>query len=223
MRAARCAGFTLIDVLVLIVLLGTIAGAFVGLFGKMSAQSAQSLRDRQALALAESLLAEVRAMPFTYCDANDARATQASGAFVGGSGCATSVDGLGPEAGESRYSAANRFDGVSDYQGLNLPGAGCAGICDINGTVLNPADGMLAGCSANVAMAPQAMPGIAALDANGRPQVLRVVVTVRCPGRRRADPRRIEGAPCAEPHLRPRASAPPAGVRADSAASRWSS
>lgn len=180
-RAAR--GFTLIDVLVLIVLVGTVAGSFTLLFGKLAAQSAQALRDRQALALAGSLLAEVRSMPFTFCDANDTRAALATGAFVGGTGCTSTVDGLGPEAGESRYAAANRFDAVSDYRGLALPGAGCGGgICDIAGTLLNPGGGMLSNCQATVAMAAQAMAGIAALDANGRPQALRVVVTVRCPG-----------------------------------------
>ena len=179
----RARGFTLIDVLVLIVLVGTVAGSFTVLFGKLAAQSAQALRDRQALAIGQALLAEVRGMPFTYCDPGDARASLATGAFVGGTGCASTVDALGPEAGESRYSAANRFDGVSDYNGLALPGPGCAaGICDINGTLLNPAGGMLTGCQANVAMAPQALTGIAALDANGRPQVLRIAVTVRCPG-----------------------------------------
>ena len=179
----RAAGFTLIDVLVLIVLVGTVAGSFTVLFGKLSAQSSQALRDRQALAIAQALLAEVRSMPFTYCDAGDARATLATGAFAGGTGCATAVDALGPEAGETRYNPANRFDGVSDYHGLTLPGPGCpGGICDINGTLLSPAGGGLTGCQASVTMAAQAMPGIAALDANGRPQVLRAVVTVRCPG-----------------------------------------
>lgn len=180
--SSRRRGFTLIDVLVLIVLVGTVAGSFTVLFGKLSAQSAQALRDRQALALAESLLAEVRAMPFTYCDGGDARVAQATGAFAGGTGCAATVDGLGPEAGESRYLAANRFDGVSDYHGLQLPGPGClGGICNIAGNLLSGAGGMLTGCQAGVVMAAQALPGIAALDANGRPQVLRIVVTVRCP------------------------------------------
>jgi type II secretory pathway pseudopilin PulG len=186
-RPASCSsrrrGFTLIDVLVLIVLVGTVAGSFTLLFGKLSAQSAMALRDRQALALAQALLAEVRSLPFTYCDGGDARVALATGAFAGGSGCAASVDLLGPEGGESRYAAANRFDGVSDYQGLQLPGPGCpGGICDIAGNLLNPPGGMLAGCQAGVAMAPQALAGIAALDANGRPQGLRIVVTVRCPG-----------------------------------------
>lgn len=169
--------------LVLIVLVGTVAGSFTVLFGKLAANSAHALRDRQALALAQGLMAEVRSAPFAYCDGGDARAALATGAFFGGSGCAASVDGLGPEGGETRYAPANRFDGVSDYHGLVLPGAGCAGgICDIAGNLMTPNGGMLTGCSAGVVMAAQALPGIAALDANGRPQALRIVVTVRCPG-----------------------------------------
>jgi len=117
------------------------------------------------------------------CDGGDARVGLATGALLGATGCAASVDGLGPEGGESRYAAANRFDGVSDYHGLTLPGPGCpGGICDIAGNLLNPPGGMLAGCQAGVVMAPQALAGIAALDANARAQVLRIVVTVRCPG-----------------------------------------
>ena len=74
-------GFTLIDVLVLIVLVGTVAGSLTVLFSRLSAQSAQTLRAQQALTLAMSLLDEVRAMPMTYCDPQDARATTATGAF----------------------------------------------------------------------------------------------------------------------------------------------
>ena len=121
-------------------------------------------------------------MPFTYCDPNDARAALATGAFAGGTGCATLVDALGPEPGESRYGVANRFDGVSDYQGFTMPGPGCpGGLCDPAGTLINTT-GPLVGCSARVNLAPQALPGIAALDANGRPQSLRILVAVSCPG-----------------------------------------
>jgi MSHA pilin protein MshD len=183
-RRPRTTGFTLIDVLVLIVLVGSVAGGVTVLFSRLAAQSAESMRARQALGLAQSLLDEVRMMPMTYCDPQDARATLATGAIVGGAGCATTVDALGPEPGETRYNAANRFDGVSDYQGLAMPGPGCAGgICDIAGNLVNGPGSPLAGCSAQVAMAPQALPGIAALDANGRPQALRIVVTLSCPGR----------------------------------------
>lgn len=178
----RQAGFTLIDVLVLIVLLGTVAGSLTVLFGKLAAQSAETMRARQALSAAQALLNEIRAMPFTYCDPQDARAALATGAFIGGTGCASTVDGLGFEPGESRYNPLNRFDGVSDYQGFTMPGAGCAGgLCDIAGNLLNGAGSPLAGCAARVAVTPQAMPGVAALDANGRPQALRISVTLTCP------------------------------------------
>ena len=178
----RDAGFTLIDVLVLIVLVGTLAGSLTVLFSRLSVQSAQTLRAQQALTLAQSLLDEVRAMPMTYCDPNDAQATTATGAFIGALGCASMVEGLGTEGGEQRAGLpAARFDNVSDYNNL----VGCAGgICDPTATpaLINPAGTPLAGCTARIVTTPQAMPGIAALDANGRPQGLRIVVTVTCPG-----------------------------------------
>lgn len=185
MRPARCCeqrrarGFTLIDILVLIVLLGS-AGASLGqLFTKLATQSAQSARDRQALALAESLLAEATGMPFTYCDADDARVRSATGAFAGGTGCATQVDAIGPEPGETRY-ASPRFDHLSDYHGLAMPGPGCAGLCDRQGVRIDTAGSPLQGCTAGLSVQPQALPGIAALDTHGRPQVLRAVATVAC-------------------------------------------
>jgi MSHA pilin protein MshD len=176
-------GFTLVDVLLLIVLLGIVAAALVTTSAQLATQSSHTVRTRQAFALAQGLLDEVRHMPFTYCDANDARVATATGAFAGGTGCATQVDALGPEVGESRYgaTAATRFDGVSDYQGFAMPGPGCAGLCNLAGTVIN-ATGPLTGCAANVTLAAQALTGIAALDANGRPQALRIVVAVTCPG-----------------------------------------
>ena len=175
-------GFTLIDLVVVITLTGTLAGTMTVVFSRLAQQSAESLRGRETLMLAQSMLAEVRAMPFTYCDPNDANALNATAAFVGALGCTTTVDQLGPEAGESRYNAAARFDGVSDYHGFTMPGPGCATFCDRNGVPLGGA-ARLAGCSLAVATTPVALPALAALDANGRAQALRIVVTVRCAGR----------------------------------------
>ena len=176
----RAGGFTLIDVLVLIVLLGTVAGSMTVLFSRLAAQSADTMRERQMLALANALLAEVRMMPMTYCDPQDANVLTAGSSAA----CAATAEGLGPEPGETRYNAADRFDNVSDYHGFASPGAGCpGGICDIAGNLLNPAGSPLAGCSTTITTTPQAMPGIAALDANGRPQALRIAVRLRCPSR----------------------------------------
>jgi MSHA pilin protein MshD len=179
----RDAGFTLIDVLVLIVLVGSLAGSLTVLFSRLAAQSAQTLRAQQALTLAQSLLHEARAMPMTYCDPNDAQATTATSASIGPLGCAATVEGFGPEGAEQRAGVPLRFDNVSDYHNLAMPGPSCAGgICDPTGALLNPPGTPLAGCGARIVTTPQAMPGIAALDANGRPQGLRIVVTVTCPG-----------------------------------------
>lgn len=181
-RSLRNAGFTLIDVLMVIVLLGIVAVALTSASGKLAAQSAEALKTRQTLTFAQGLLAEVMHMPFTYCDPNDNRAALATSATVGGAGCTAQVEALGPEPGESRYSAVARFDNVNDYQGFTMPGAGCAGgLCDQQGNLIN-ATGPLAGCTAQVNMVAQALNGIAANDVNGRPQALRIIVTVACPG-----------------------------------------
>lgn len=170
----------------MIVLLGLVSGSLTVLFTRLAAQSSDTLRNRQALAVAQALLNEVRMMPFTYCDPQDARAglgpTAATGAFVGGTGCQATVDAIGPEPGESR-TAAPRFDNVSDYHNFAQPGPSCpGGLCDINGNLLNGPGSSLQGCSTLVTTLAQAMPAVAALDANGRPQGLRITVRVRCPG-----------------------------------------
>ena len=171
-------GFTLIDVLMLIVLIGSVAGATTMMYARMSSQSAQALRNRQALSVAQTLINEVRMMPFTYCDAPTIAANAAA--------CGALVDVLGPETGETRVhlsgNTAVRYDGVSDYAGWVQPEAGCLGICDLQGKLLNPAGSVLDGCSAAVAMAPQAMTSITATDVSGRPQALLISVTVSCPG-----------------------------------------
>ncbi len=204
-RPARCLpratpasrGFTLIDVLVLLVLLALVAGSLTVLFSRLASASALALREREALTVALALVEEAAAMPFTFCDADDARVRTASAATLGPAGCASLVDALGPEPGESRY-GPSRFDHVSDYAGLLMPGPGCAGgLCLADGSLLNPPGSALAGCSARIDVTPQALPGVAALDAFGRAQALRVSARVRCPGRADAvvDTVRVRHAP----------------------------
>jgi MSHA pilin protein MshD len=184
-----------VDALLVTVLLSIVAVGVTTVSARLGAQSAQAVKMRQALALAQGLLEEVRHAPFTYCDRS--QSPPATGAFAGGTGCQAPalVDQMGPEPGESRYNAAARFNGVTDYQGFTMPGPGCAGICELDGTLISGPGSALAGCSAGVTMAPQALAvvppanSIPALDANGRPQVLRIAVTVACPG---LDPLRLE-------------------------------
>ena len=187
-------GVTLVELLIAIVVIGIAAVTLTQMSMRSGELSARLLRDQQKLALANSLLAEVRQMPFSYCDPNDANFGTATAALVGAgpTRCATTAEGvfpLGPEAGQTRYAAgpAGRFNNVDDYNGFAMPGAGCAGICAISGTRLYGAGGLmpsLTGCSARVAVArlAAALGGVAPLDANGRPQMLRITVTVACPG-----------------------------------------
>jgi MSHA pilin protein MshD len=128
-----------------------------------TAASADPMQRRQALAIAESLLEEVMTMPFTICDPDDANVATAADA----AGCASLVQGLGPNAGETRGGAAG-FDNVGDYAGYTM-----SGIVDITGTAVAG----LAGYAARVDVAAAALGGIAAASGDA----LRITVTVTAP------------------------------------------
>ena len=95
-RAER--GASLIELIVLIVVVGIVATAAMGALATMSSRSADPLVQRQALAIAQSLLDEITAQPTPDGDA------------------------LGPEAGESRGSSTTPFDHVNDYHGYSMAG-----------------------------------------------------------------------------------------------------
>ncbi len=163
-------GFTLIDVLVLVTLVGIVAGSMTVMFARMSSQSAEIMRTRQAISVAQALLNEIRMMPLAACDRT----------LVGCAG----ADVRGPEAAsaEVRYHTllnndATRFDSVNDYDGLLQPGLGCTGICDMQGTLLNPAGSVLAGCRSTTSVAPQAI----ATGTIPAAQAWLITVTVTCP------------------------------------------
>lgn len=151
-----------------IVIVGIAAGGILMVFANTTRASADPLIRKQALAIAESLLEEIRLMPFTFCDPDDANASTATGAFVGVNGCATTVEAMGPEAGETRYAALTPFDNVNDYNGFALAG----GILDVTGATVAG----LGAYSAAVAVAPFAFGGVAAAEAQ------QITVTVTGPG-----------------------------------------
>lgn len=150
-----------------IVIVGIAAGGILMVFANTSRASADPLIRKQALAIAESLIEEVRMMPFTFCDPDDANATTATGAFVGAGGCAATVEALGPEAGETRYSALTPFDNVNDYNGFAMAG----GILDVTGATIAG----LGAYSATVAVTGVVFGGIPAANAQ------RITVTVSGP------------------------------------------
>jgi MSHA pilin protein MshD len=151
-----------------IVIVGIAAGGILMVFANTTRASADPLIRKQALAIAESLLEEIRLMPFTFCDPDDANASTATGAFVGAGGCAAAVEALGPEAGETRYAALTPYDNVNDYNGFAMAG----GILDITGATIAG----LGSYSASIAVTPLAFGGIAATEAQ------QITVTVTGPG-----------------------------------------
>ena len=167
-RRSGCRGVTLVEVIMFIVIVGVAAGGILMVFANTSRASAAPLIRKQALAIAESLMEELRQMPFTFCDPDDANASTATGAFVGVNGCAATVEAMGSEAGETRYAPLTPFDNVNDYNGFAMAG----GILDITGATIAG----LGAYSAAVAVTPLVFGPIAATDAQ------QITVTVTGPG-----------------------------------------
>ncbi len=167
-KRSGCRGVSLVEVIMFIVIVGVAAGGILMVFANTSRASADPLIRKQALAIAESLIEEVRQMPFTFCDLDDANASTATGAFVGVNGCSATVEAMGPEAGETRYAPLTPFDNINDYNGFAMAG----GILDITGATIAGLDAY----SASVAVTPIVFGGIAATDAQ------QITVTVTGPG-----------------------------------------
>ncbi|HXZ96588.1 MAG TPA: type II secretion system protein [Burkholderiales bacterium] len=170
---SRQHGLTLIELVLFILIVSvSIAGIFLVLYKSIRTGSDPVVR-KQAIAIAESLLEEVELMPFTYCDTNDANVLTATGAFVGAGGCAATVQGIGPQAGETRYSSTTPFDNVGDYSGFDTNTASPSGICDITGTC----NSALGNYRAQVTVAQD--PNLGSI---AQTEALRITVTVTGPG-----------------------------------------
>lgn len=103
-RHWRERGATLVEVVLFIVILSIALASVLGLLALAVGRSGDPMVLRQSVAVAESLLQEVMAQPFTSTDLD------------GG------ANGIGPEAGETRGSVSAPFDHMDDYHGLTLNG-----------------------------------------------------------------------------------------------------
>jgi len=121
-------GLSSIELLVFIVVVGIAVTGVLSVYSLNARTSADPMVRKQALAIAESLLEEVLAKPYTYCDPDDANVETASSP----AGCATTPEAMGPEAGETRYSNLTPFDNVNDYSGFPT----MVGIVDLNGNAV---------------------------------------------------------------------------------------
>lgn len=172
-------GFSLIEVVVFIVVLGIGFASMLVLYNRVTLASVDPLVRKQALAIASSLLEEIELRAFTYCDPDDPNVYTATSATVGPAGCtaAATVEGIGAEAGETRY-AAPRFDNVNDYNGFAMAGSNPADPNSIR-DITNQTISGLNGYSVTVviaAIAVNELPGVADTT-----DALRINVTVTGP------------------------------------------
>jgi MSHA pilin protein MshD len=162
-RARAQRGVSLIELVIFLLVIS------VGLLGILSAMnvvgrySSDPVIQRQELALAESLLAEVEAQPFTLCDPLGPPATPGGACVI--------VQGLSAPDGETRYSSTLPFNNVGDYNGFAM-GAASGGILAPDGTPI----GGLGGYSASVTV--QSNQALGALPAGS---VLFITVSIGGP------------------------------------------
>jgi MSHA pilin protein MshD len=164
----RDRGLSLIELVIFIVVVSVAATGVLMVMNLNARHSADPLRQKQALAIAEALLEEIELMPFTDCDPDGLDPV---------SGTCAKDEGIGPEltyanqtVDETRGSTVAPFDNVNDYHNLTLTG----GDHDLGnaGNVVVPA-----GYTASVAVTQDGAFGLSGsslpLDA-----VLRIAVTV---------------------------------------------
>jgi MSHA pilin protein MshD len=156
--AARQRGVTLIELILFIVIVSVAVVGVLGVLSLTTRHSADPLRRKQALMIAQGLLEEVELAKFTYCDpgAPDPEAAKNSGE------CGAVPEAFGPEPGNTRP-----FDNINDYVlEAGKPAAAFDGggvLSDANG---NPID--VQGYSASLTITPaQLGPSTALAGAGG--------------------------------------------------------
>ncbi|MEW6164184.1 MAG: type II secretion system protein [Pseudomonadota bacterium] len=136
----RSRGFTLIELIMFIIIVGVALAGVLTVLSHTVQHSADPIVRKQGLAIAEAILEEVMLQPFTWCDPDDAAAATATQY----ADCTTSENNLTAEGGEIR----GTYDNVNDYNGLSTT----ANIVGTSGAVY----------TANVTVAQDALNGIAA-------------------------------------------------------------
>ena len=129
-------GFTLIELIIFIVILGLALAGVMVTYSTTVGQSANPAVRKQALAIADSLLLEIEQMGFTYCDSSDANFQTATALA-----CADNGNNLQQNLGPKPPSQTRgHFDNVGDYHGYTAGTVGSAtdGVPDITGSNIIP-------------------------------------------------------------------------------------
>lgn len=102
----RQAGLTLVELIMFMVIVGIAVASVMQVLAMSARSSPDPMRRKQALAIAEGLMEEVRLARFTHCDPTDAAAETAT----------SSADCATPEvAGPENPADTRPFDNVNDY------------------------------------------------------------------------------------------------------------
>lgn len=169
LRLRRARGVTLIELIVFIVIIGVAVTAVLGVLSLTTRNSADPLRRKQALMIAEGLLEEVQLARFTYCqpEADNADTAASAAACSGGMAENWGAEGAGTRP----------HDNINDYVAspntLTAAFDGGGRLLDANG---NPIP--VAGYTARVSISPQALGGVGAAGTAANSEVLRIRVEV---------------------------------------------
>lgn len=167
----REAGVTLIELIVFIMVVGIAVIALLGVLSLTTKNSADPLRRKQALMIAEGLLEEVQLAKFTFCQptANNVETAANAAACDGGLAEKWGAEGT-----------VRPHDNINDYvNASNTPAAAF----DANGLLVDANGGpMPAGYAATVTITPQVLQGVGTAGASADTDVLRVRVTVSYDG-----------------------------------------
>jgi MSHA pilin protein MshD len=126
--AARQRGLSLIELVMAIMVISVGVVGLLMIFNSTVSKSADPMVRKQAMAIAESMLSEVLAQPFSFCDPQDPANEAAvpppnTSACTGGAAGSQDQGGgaLGPQPGsEGRFNNGDPLDNVSDYNGYAM-------------------------------------------------------------------------------------------------------
>ncbi|MYN03825.1 type II secretion system protein [Pseudoduganella sp. DS3] len=163
----RQSGLTFVELILFILIVGIAVAAILRTLANTNNASADPLRRKQALLIAEALLEEVQLAAFTFCDPVDVTENPAAPA-----NCAT-PEGVGQEPGNARP-----FDNINDY----VPSLGVAHAAFNNaaGKLVDAAGNELglSGYSATLTVRAESLNGITSTAAVATQEVLRLTVRV---------------------------------------------
>ncbi|MFC4931298.1 type IV pilus modification PilV family protein [Massilia sp. GCM10023247] len=170
----RQAGVTLIELVMFIMVIGLALAGIIGVMSFTTANSADPLRRKQALMIAEGLLEEVQLAGFTFCDPRDENADSAQQSAE-----CTLAEGFGNEGASS---FVRPFDNVNDY--VAAAGTPAAPFDNAAGVLADALGRPLGvdGYRATVTIVPERLGDIAAGSTAADSEALRIRIAVSFDG-----------------------------------------